>query len=319
MVFNYFVILFGFTSYVVIDTFRIKYNLMDILCFIPIRRKSKKQDTTAEGAREISTVPGRDTPEENDTKEDGNPPADMADIQPADPTEEIRTPHNEPKLSKESIRNKLSRAFHFFSGHSIITKLVVNYYSPLLQNFFAKLVILAIFCCVLVPLSITGCLQVKDGLNLLEIVPQNTKEYGFVEASLNYFTFFDIYVVTKKIDYPNKQFELLQMQEELENLRHVVKHSEVTGSPFWLKDMISYYETFEHRICVLKEATLDSQLYSTLEGLIGIKDHCSESILLKEAKVMNNEEKVISIIPPKAFYHFLTVWVSECMYVHTYI
>ena len=42
-----------------------------------------------------------------------------------------------------------------------------------------------------------GVAQVRDGLDLTDIVPKDTPEYRFLEAQAQYFGFYSIYAVTK--------------------------------------------------------------------------------------------------------------------------
>ena len=42
-----------------------------------------------------------------------------------------------------------------------------------------------------------GVAQVRDGLDLTDIVPRDTPEFSFLDAQAQYFGFFSIYAVTK--------------------------------------------------------------------------------------------------------------------------
>ena len=204
----------------------------------------------------------------------------------------------------------VKQAKGFFSGHSIMSKLVAKFYSPLLQNHFVKVFVVVFFLAIVVPLSIVGCFRVKDGLDLLEVVPEDTEEYGFVNASFSYFTYYDMYVVTKEMNYSGKQVELMMLHDELLPLNHIVKGNGTETSSFWLKAMVSFYETFYSRICVQGEEGLELYLYQYLENLIG-RERCRRSLTDVVSRDVDGVEKNFTIIPPNVFYEFITVWVSS--------
>jgi hypothetical protein len=203
----------------------------------------------------------------------------------------------------------VKQAKGFFSGHSIMSKLVAKFYSPLLQNHFVKVFVVVFFLAIVVPLSIVGCFRVKDGLDLLEVVPEDTEEYGFVNASFSYFTYYDMYVVTKEMNYSGKQVELMMLHDELLPLNHIVKGNGTETSSFWLKAMVSFYETFYSRICVQGEEGLELYLYQYLENLIG-RERCRRSLTDVVSRDVDGVEKNFTIIPPNVFYEFITVWVA---------
>lgn len=51
-----------------------------------------------------------------------------------------------------------------------------------------------------------GAFQVKDGLNVAEMIPRENVEYAFVTARFRYFSFYQMHAVTMaKFDYANNQ------------------------------------------------------------------------------------------------------------------
>ena len=51
-----------------------------------------------------------------------------------------------------------------------------------------------------------GAFQVKDGLNVAEMIPRENVEYAFVAARFRYFSFYQMHAVTMdNFDYANKQ------------------------------------------------------------------------------------------------------------------
>ena len=54
--------------------------------------------------------------------------------------------------------------------------------------------------------SVWGATKVKNGLNLTDIVPHQTAEYGFLAAHDRYFGFYNMFAVTQgNFEYPNNQ------------------------------------------------------------------------------------------------------------------
>ena len=291
----------GFTSYLVIDSVRIEHKFLDVLCCVPAWwRRGAESHTSSEINMETAAA--------MEMVAHTNCGLQCA----SDPEEKkIRANTESPIGSNQGVVIvHLRKAGNFFSGHSVLTKLVERVYSPLLQNYFVKFVVIVFFACVVLPLAVMGCARVKDGLNLLEVVPQGTPEYGFVSASLQHFSYFDTYVVTSEMDYPGRQIELLQLHEDMLSLRHVVKDESNGGSPFWLKAMIQYYQGLHQTVCVEKKQTLMAALYRYLELLVGMTRSCDRPLLETEQHLVAGVNRTYSVIPHAFFYEFLTVWVS---------
>lgn len=51
-----------------------------------------------------------------------------------------------------------------------------------------------------------GAFQVKDGLNVAEMIPRENVEYAFVSARFRFFSFYQVHTVTMaNFDYANRQ------------------------------------------------------------------------------------------------------------------
>ena len=305
--FNYFVILLGFTSYLIIDSVRIERNFLDVLCCVPAYWRWEAESHTYSLAE--------DNQERGTAVAVGTTAATDCDLKCASSAEEKKCAKEEEAHSgsdESMVIVRLKRAKRILSGHSVLTKLVERAYSPFLQNYFVKLVIIVLFACVVLPLAVLGCARVKDGLNLLEVVPQDTAEYGFVNASLHYFSYFDTYVVTGEMDYPNRQIDLLQLHEEMLGLKHIIKDNATGGSPFWLKGMIQYYQDLYHKACMKKES-VSALLYSQLQVLVGRSASECNTMVVTEDRLVEGVNQTYDIIPNTTFYQLLTVWVSACL------
>lgn len=90
-----------------------------------------------------------------------------------------------------------------------------------------------LFLCLLV-VSLYGTTQVKDGLELTDIVPRETSEYDFIGAQFKFFSFYNMYVVTQQAEYPKKQRLLHQLHQRFHTVRYVLKEDNGELPHMWL-------------------------------------------------------------------------------------
>ena len=65
-----------------------------------------------------------------------------------------------------------------------------------------------------------GCMKVEEGLDLTDVVPRRSQEHKFVEAQFKYFSFHQMFVITKgDFDYPNSQELLYKLHEAFKKVR----------------------------------------------------------------------------------------------------
>ena len=83
----------------------------------------------------------------------------------------------------------------------------INYFLSL----YTKVAILLVFA-IIFSVSIYGGVQVKDGLDVTDVVPKGTKVAEFLEARNEYFSFYNIFIITKEdFDYANEQEKLYEL------------------------------------------------------------------------------------------------------------
>ena len=221
--------------------------------------------------------------------------------------------------STNSISEEIPKQFleKYADEKSFLTRLVTDYYSPCLQNYIIKGVIIVLFICIFC-LSIYGATAVEDGLNLVDILPQDTPEYGFVNSTLTYFAFYDIYINTKEMDYAHRQKELIETYQAVYKHRKVVKDG---SAQFWLEAMIKYFVDIREEHCAapsetpaLKETLLAALIKTfntskTDKDIRSDLDNCTFSFV--------EDRDGINLIPEDQFYRLLTLWVSETVILHT--
>lgn len=93
---------------------------------------------------------------------------------------------------------------------------------------------IVLFLCLL-GVSLYGTTQVRDGLELTDIVPRETSEYDFIGAQFKFFSFYNMYVVTQRADYAHKQRLLHQLHQRFHTVRYVLKEDNGQLPRMWLQ------------------------------------------------------------------------------------
>lgn len=86
----------------------------------------------------------------------------------------------------------------------------------------------------LLGVSLYGTTRVRDGLDLTDIVPRETREYDFIAAQFKYFSFYNMYIVTQKADYPNIQHLLYDLHKSFSNVKYVMLEENKQLPKMWL-------------------------------------------------------------------------------------
>ena len=96
-----------------------------------------------------------------------------------------------------------------------------------------QVVVIGLFLCLL-GVSLYGTTQVRDGLELTDIVPRETSEYDFIGAQFKFFSFYNMYVVTQRADYAQNQALLHQLHQRFHTVRYVLKEENGKLPRMWL-------------------------------------------------------------------------------------
>ncbi|XP_054444068.1 protein patched homolog 1 isoform X3 [Pteronotus mesoamericanus] len=108
-----------------------------------------------------------------------------------------------------------------------------KHYAPFLLKPKAKVVVIFLFLGLL-GVSLYGTTRVRDGLDLTDIVPRETREYDFIAAQFKYFSFYNMYIVTQKADYPNIQHLLYDLHKSFSNVKYVMLEENKQLPKMWL-------------------------------------------------------------------------------------
>ncbi|XP_071538022.1 protein patched [Panulirus ornatus] len=216
----------------------------------------------------------------------------------------------------------LSRAWtsavKFWSGWSV-GNLAGTVYGPALTHGAVKAAAV-VGLIVSVAAAAWGVSRVEDGLDLTDIVPRHTPEYAFLSAQQRYFGFYNMFAVTQgNLEYPSKQPLLHHYYEAFTRVSHIIKNDDGGLPEFWLslfRDwLIGLQAAFDRDWrdgCITQEtwyknASDDGVLAYKLLVQTGHVDNPIDLSLVNQIRLVDSK----GIINPKAFYNYLTAWVSN--------
>ncbi|NWZ69611.1 PTC1 protein, partial [Acrocephalus arundinaceus] len=192
-----------------------------------------------------------------------------------------------------------------------------KHYAPFLLKPKAKTVVIFLFLGLL-GLSLYGTTRVRDGLDLTDIVPRETREYDFIAAQFKYFSFYNMYIVTQKADYPNVQHLLYELHRSFSNVAYVLLEEDRQLPKMWLhyfRDWLqglqdafdSDWETGKITYNNYKNGSDDAVLAYKLLVQTGNHAKPIDISQLTKQRLVDAD----GIINPNAFYIYLTAWVSN--------
>ncbi|NXA91971.1 PTC1 protein, partial [Melanocharis versteri] len=192
-----------------------------------------------------------------------------------------------------------------------------KHYAPFLLKPRAKIVVIFLFLGLL-GLSLYGTTRVRDGLDLTDIVPRETREYDFIAAQFKYFSFYNMYIVTQKADYPNVQHLLYELHRSFSNVTYVLLEEDRQLPKMWLhyfRDWLqglqdafdSDWETGKITYNNYKNGSDDAVLAYKLLVQTGNQAKPIDISQLTKQRLVDAD----GIINPNAFYIYLTAWVSN--------
>ncbi|GBP11019.1 Protein patched [Eumeta japonica] len=199
-----------------------------------------------------------------------------------------------------------------------------NHYAPFIMKPVVKVTtILALICVILA--SVWGATKVRDGLDLTDIVPENTDEHEFLSRQEQYFGFYSMYAVTKgDFEYPTNQKLLYEYHDQFVRIPNIIKNDNGGLTKFWLslfRDWLLDLQTaFDSEVasgCITQEYWCKN---ASDEGILAYKlmvqtGHVDNPIdkSLVSTDIKNGHRLVDKdgIINPKAFYNYLSAWATN--------
>ncbi|XP_017286792.1 protein patched homolog 1 [Kryptolebias marmoratus] len=192
-----------------------------------------------------------------------------------------------------------------------------KHYAPFLLQPTTKVVVIMIFLCLL-GISLYGTTQVRDGLELTDIVPRETSEYDFIGAQFKFFSFYNMYVVTQRADYAQNQPLLHQLHQRFHSIRYVLKEDDGQLPLMWLHYFRDWLQGLQQAFDKDWEAgriTTNSYKNASDDGVLAYKLLVQTG--RREKPINFNQltrQRLVDadgIINPGAFYIYLTAWVSN--------
>ncbi|KAF6216434.1 hypothetical protein GE061_000776 [Apolygus lucorum] len=206
----------------------------------------------------------------------------------------------------------------FFDG-TVTLSIVGGAYSSFILKPGVKMMALLLFFFVIAS-SVWGITKVKDGLDLTDIVPQDTNEYAFLKAQGDYFGFYNMFAVTQgDFEYPTNQKLLYEYHESFMRVQNIIKNDNGGLPDFWLslfRDWLIGLQKAFDRDWNLGSITQERWFQNASdEGILAYKllvqtghvDNPVEKPLVTQVKLVDAD----GIINPKAFYNYLSAWVAN--------
>ncbi|XP_048383214.1 protein patched homolog 1 isoform X1 [Stegostoma tigrinum] len=193
-----------------------------------------------------------------------------------------------------------------------------KHYAPLLLKRTTKIVVTMLFLGLL-GISLYGTTTVRDGLDLTDIVPRETREYDFIAAQFKYFSFYNMYIVTKqKIDYPNAQHLLYYLHKSFRNVKFILLEDNEELPNMWLHyfhDWLKGLQDTFDREWQAGKITHNSYKNGSDDGVLAYKLLIQTGNRHRPTDLSQlTKQRLVSadrIINPNAFYIYLTAWVSN--------
>ncbi|XP_041643767.1 protein patched homolog 1 [Cheilinus undulatus] len=192
-----------------------------------------------------------------------------------------------------------------------------RHYAPFLLQPTTKVIVIVLFLCLL-GVSLYGTTQVRDGLELTDIVPRETSEYDFIGAQFKFFSFYNMYVVTQRADYAHNQPLLHQLHQRFHTVRYVLKEDNGQLPRMWLDYFRDWLQGLQQAFDKDWEAgriTSTSYKNGSDDGILAYKLLVQTG--RRERPINLNQltrQRLVDadgIINPGAFYIYLTAWVSN--------
>ncbi|XP_058128703.1 protein patched isoform X1 [Anopheles coustani] len=197
-----------------------------------------------------------------------------------------------------------------------MSRFAAKHYAPFIMKSSVKVFAMLLFSGIL-GVSMFASMRLSDGLELTDLVPQDTNEYRFLSVQGKLFGFYSMFAVTQgDFEYPNNQKLLHEYHEAFVRVSHVIKNDNGGLPDFWLslfRDwLINLQKAFdrdyrEGRITQERwyaNASNDAILAYKLLVQTGHVDNPIDKSLVTQVRLVDSE----GVINPPAFYNYLSAW-----------
>ncbi|XP_052129239.1 protein patched [Frankliniella occidentalis] len=200
-----------------------------------------------------------------------------------------------------------------------LTMVASKYFAPFVTRPSIKAFGMIGFCIVLAG-SLWGAMKVTDGLELTDIVPQNTDEHAFLSAQGRYFGFYSMHAVTMgDFEYPTNQKMLFEYHDAYMRIPAVIKNDDGGLPDFWLnmfRDWLNGLQKAFDRDWARGSITQERWFSNASdEGILAYKllvqtghvDNPIDKSLVTQVRLVDAD----GMINAKAFYNYLSAWASN--------
>ncbi|XP_011634801.2 protein patched, partial [Pogonomyrmex barbatus] len=200
-----------------------------------------------------------------------------------------------------------------------LTQLAARHYAPFISRPATKVFGIIILVIILAG-SVWETMRLREGLDLTDLVPQNSNEHAFLSAQAKHFGFYNMYAVTgRDFEYPNNQRLLYEYHDAFMRIKNVIKNDNGGLPEFWLglfrdwlKGLQTAFDKDYETGCITQErwfpnASDEAILAYKLLVQTGYVDNPIDKTLITQVRLVDSE----GIINPRAFYNYLSAWASN--------
>ena len=220
-----------------------------------------------------------------------------------------------------------------FSPYEALNGLARNHFGYWVSHVPTVKVFATLLCVGLTLCGVWGVAQVKDGLDLTDVIPRNTSVFDFLRAQQEYFSFYNVYVVTQgHFEYPENQKLLYDYHNSFVAIPNIIKDDNGGLPEFWLslfrKWLLKLQSAFDDDLAdgainIISESSGYWHPNNASEaGILAFKllvqtghvDYPVDKTLLGRNRLVDSH----GIINPSAFYNYLSAWYSNDAMAYSY-
>uniref|UniRef100_A0A0R3RWT3 SSD domain-containing protein n=1 Tax=Elaeophora elaphi TaxID=1147741 RepID=A0A0R3RWT3_9BILA len=185
------------------------------------------------------------------------------------------------------------------------------YYIPFLTIPLTKQMMMVIATCTSILLiSCLGLYQSNLGLELSDVLPEETAPAAFLRAREKYFSFYPMYAILKgnKINFPEQQEQIEQYRLDIAKSSFVIKVNGRPSEEYWLSLMRTWLSSIQkHLDNAIKKGDINA-ITGEMKPDIKINDEAKIARrLISTVKLVNDA----GLINADGFYNYLTAWYNH--------
>uniref|UniRef100_A0A0N5AYX8 SSD domain-containing protein n=1 Tax=Syphacia muris TaxID=451379 RepID=A0A0N5AYX8_9BILA len=307
--FNLVAIMAVYPAFIALDLRRRKSGRRDMTCWCS-GSASEKKKLTAE-AMEISKA--------------GKPMLNVLGCHGYPQPPPVMTP-----VITDSCDDTPTKDLKWYTLHGFLS----GYYIPLLRSNISKVVIL-VFCSGLFLFGCVGLYQSTLGLELSDVLPEDTAPSAFLRAREEYFSFYPMFAVLKgkDVDFSTKQQLIDEYRQEIGKILYfssksdfVIKVNGHSSEEYWMSLMRTWLRSLQTHVDQAIEKGLIDPKNGSIITTNGLSDEAkiAHRLLCSYGNHYNCTGRVghirlvddNGIINPDGFYNYITGWynVDNMMY-----